>query len=513
MSWFTRLIGVDKVVAEQISKVLEGSRVPRAKDNPHLIDYRSEEYRVWASSNTAQIMEFYKQTYDPSQYADRLLFWKWVGGRDVPKNHYPAPEALINHIKSLLFGNDITIEVEAEGESEEQRKTAEEITARLYELFEDVNFYELLQKAALMETYSGTIGFKFIVDKEVSDTPIVEVYPKERLELVTKYNRVLEIVFKDYYQVKTKHYVLRSYYGKGYIKYELFNDKDKKVPLSTVSELSELEDLVFDKKIMLAAYKKNKATSNEFSDTPYGGSDFEGILDLLHSIDEVYSNMMLYIRRMRPMISVTEDLLPVNLEGSGTIMPKEYEFDVVKLRPSDNAKDIGARFYRDAPELKVDPYIDSINQLLKSVYQKVGMSYTSVGLEAHSANISGAALIEKEKPTIILRNNKIKLWVPALKEFSRLLLAYDDLIKTNILGDYSDLGINVVFPDYVEESFEDKVERLGKAQKEGFMDNLTANEELHDGRYDEEKIKQISRNAKIEQGMTLMPQDLELVDE
>lgn len=510
MSWFTRLIGVDRVVSRKINEILEQSRIPRVRDNPALMDYRSEEYRVWASSNPEELMHFYKVVKNPSLYADRLMFWKWVGGRNVPKVHYPAPEALINHMKSLLFGKEITINIpQEEGETE---KANEELNARLQNLLEDINFYDLLQKAALMETYSGTIGFKFIVDPEVSDTPIVEVYPKERLELVTKYNKVLEIVFLDYYQVKDKHYTLRTYYGKGSVVYKLYDDKEREVPLSRVPELTDVENLEFDKNVMTAIYKKNKATSNEFSDTAYGGSDFEGIIDLFHSIDEVYSNMVLYIRRMRPMISITEDLLPINRSGSGTIVPKEYEFDVVKLRPSDNARNIEAKFYRDAPELKVQPYIDSINSLIKSVYQKVGMSYTSVGLEAHSANISGAALIEKEKPTVIVRNNKIKLWTPALQDFVRMLLAYDDLIKNKILGDYSDRTVNVTFPEYAEETFDEKVAQLDKAQKAGFIDNLTANKKLWDEEFEEEEIKEISKNAKIEQGMTLTAKDLESND-
>ena len=45
----------------------------------------------------------------------------------------------------------------------------------------------------------------------------------------------------------------------------------------------------------------------------------------------------------------------------------------------------------------VAEYDNAIQEELKNIFATIGMAYTSVGLEAHSANISGVALETKER--------------------------------------------------------------------------------------------------------------------
>ena len=111
MSWFTRLLGVDKVVNKQIQQILQGAVIPTSVANPQLLDYRTQEYRVWASSNADALLTFYKSVAEPTTHADRLMFWQWVGGRNVPKMHYPAPEILLSHIKGILFSGELEVEM------------------------------------------------------------------------------------------------------------------------------------------------------------------------------------------------------------------------------------------------------------------------------------------------------------------------------------------------------------------------------------------------------------------
>lgn len=505
-----KLFNIDKVVANKVQERL--AKYSSVETNEYMT-YRQKENLVWAKGNADRLLDFYKSTAKPSNYgADRYQFWRWIGGDiKVPKLHYPAAESLLNSMKSLIFGSEPAVEfisVEDKGKSEVVK-----LNERLENIMSDNNINEFYQNGVFMESYSGTIGCKFTIDKEVSKYPIMQLYPEERLELKTRYGRVVEIIFVDYYKIKDKTYTLKSYYGFGYIKYKLFNEKAEEVPLATISELSELEDTTFNQKILMATYKKNRTTNIEFPDSAYGGSDFEGVIDLFHQIDEIYSSMALYIRRSRPIQSIVESMLPISEKGDRTIIPKEYELDTIVLRKDQDANNVSNNVFRDIPEIKLDQYINSIKQLQASIYQKVGYSNTSSGLELVGANQSGQALMEREKSTVILYLNKVKLWEHFLKETFRLALVYEDLLNDKkIKTDYKEFDLSVEFPDYHTETFESRVKVYTEAYRGMAVDIETMVNELFKDSKEQEQINKIIMNIKLENGISLLP-DQVITDE
>lgn len=511
MSWITRLLGVDKMVNNKIDEKLKWVTIPDLTSDPSLQDYRAREYRVWASTNPNSIFNFYHRQNAPDTINARLPFWSWVGDLNVPKLHYPAAESLMEHIKSILFGGDVALYVHKDGASE---KEIEEMNERVLALYDDINFEEFLHKASDMATYSGTIVPKITIDPSFHDKPIVEVYPRERIEIRTKYGKPIEYIFKDKYTVKDKDFTLHTIYGRGYIRYKLINEKGKEVPLTNVPELVDLEDFVYDGNFILTTHLKNRTASAEFPDSAYGGSDFEGLIDNFHMIDEIYSSLIMYIRRNRPIQAITEDLLPMSDDGKRTYVPKEYEFDTIKLRPQQDASGIDKKFYRDSPELKVQPFLDSINDLVKVNYHKVGLAYTSVGLEGVGANASGHALEVRETSTIVVRDNKIKLWKPFLNALTRILLMAEDLILHKMFkGDYADWVTQADFPEYNGQSYDEKVEELSKAKRAGLVSTALAVERLYSrDKLTEEQKAELVRDIKLEQGETILPGEIEGIE-
>jgi len=184
--------------------------------------------------------------------------------------------------------------------------------------------------------------------------------------------RVQEIIFLDKYIEHKKVYTLRSIYGKGYINFELRDDKERPVPLDTVEEVADLQNVIFvgkdgkPIKKLMALVKKNRSTSNEFPDMNYGGSDFEGLTDTFQVIDEIYSTKVLYGRRTRPSQSLTQDLLLWDDATKKYIIPKEYEQDTIILNPVKEAKD-NTGFKRDIPTVDFSPYMEAIKDELRTV--------------------------------------------------------------------------------------------------------------------------------------------------
>ena len=94
-------------------------------------------------------------------------------------------------------------------------------------------------------------AFKVAIDTTISEYPILEWYPGERVEFVYQRDRIREIVFKTPYKEKGKVYVLNERYGYGYIINELYLD-NKLVDIKSIKATENLTDITFDESIMLA---------------------------------------------------------------------------------------------------------------------------------------------------------------------------------------------------------------------------------------------------------------------
>lgn len=511
---------VDKKINERLENVYRVKTPGKEMQKDVLFNYRQREYKAWALDSASKLLEFYSTKFAPQPYdAERMLFWSWVKGVEVPKLHYSAPQRIINQMKSLLFSQELDININSGNKSRDK-----ELKKDLDRILEDNNLYELLQKSVNYETYSGTLAWKPVMDTEVSDSPIVEAYPAESIVFKAKLKKAQEIIFIDEYLVNKKYYYLKSIYGKGYIRYELWDDRFKKqVPLSTVQELSGYKNIVVlgrDGKpipMLLATYKKNREVNSEFPESLYGGSDFQGVVDSFQLIDELYSQKQLVVRRSRPTQTLLEEQLPYNEETGKTSIPKEYKYDTVVVRKTSDVKDNG-RFSRDIPQLMVEQYDRAIQEELKNIFATIGMAYTSVGLEAHSANISGVALENKEKATVIIRNNKIRLWKQFLKDSLRLLMIMDSL-KT---ADYSvdeetitfridnlfDYEYQVEFPGFHDLSIDEKVDTASKLINNGIIDRKTAFVRVFGDEYEDDEVDEIIRNSKLESGIPLLAEEV-----
>lgn len=517
-NFITKMIGVDKAFNTYIQNALRNQSTSNSVKYPQLNKYRMEEYRAWASSNSNNLLAFYKNNIEPTYNRpdDRNLFWQWVGGINVPKVHYPAPEIIISHTKSILFSGDITIEPY---HKEATENDLEYMFERIDKMKEDINFDDLLNNGSFYETYSGTLAAKFVIEKEVHDKPIIQLYPREKVHIETKYGKVQTITFIDKYYKDTKEYTLNSIYGKGFIEYYLYDQNGRPTGLHELEETKDLRNFYFKPNIILAAWKKNKTVSNEFPELIYGGSDFEGITDLFHSIDEIFSTMVLYIRRNRPVLGISEGLLPVTNDGSKTKIPKEYEMDYLPFRNIDtgngNVKDL---MFRDNPKIETAEFMNSIKELMLSAYQKVGISYATVNDSGIGANASGESIAKREKTTAIMRDSKIKLWIPFIQDICRLYLTIEDYMDNGYFGGveplletyntYKEWSFTTLFPDYNGQTFREKVEEANLAIQAGVMDIKHGIEHVYGDDIEEDEKKEMLVNIKLENGTTILQEEL-----
>ena len=96
-------------------------------------------------------------------------FWSKVTD-DVVKIHYPLPSAISRSMAHILFGDQIKFRVDT-GNKDKSKK----LNDRLDSIYEENNLNELLQKGAMMESYSGSLGAPIVIDSDFTDHPIIQL--------------------------------------------------------------------------------------------------------------------------------------------------------------------------------------------------------------------------------------------------------------------------------------------------------------------------------------------------
>lgn len=232
--------------------------------------------RIWYRGDGNELEQFYGQN---REYADKHKFWasNSTKGMEIRKIHTGLPGLIVRTLASVVLP-DMN---EFEFESPDQEQIWKEIE-------EDNNFRKKMESALKEALYIGDGAFKVVIDTEISDYPILEWYPGDRVEFVYQRDRIREIVFKTPYKEKGKTYVLNERYGYGYLLNELYLD-NKLVDIKTIKATENLTDITFDDTVILAVplmiYESSKYEGR-------GGSIFDSKLDSFDSLDETWSQWM-----------------------------------------------------------------------------------------------------------------------------------------------------------------------------------------------------------------------------
>lgn len=469
-------------------------------------DLQAMEYRMWFEGKQEKLEWFYKRymIQAADQYTMEFrnnLFWRVVNNESV-KLHFPLASMISEAMANLLFNKKPTFTVEVENNEE----VGEGLTELLNDIFEDSKIDELLLRGAELESYSGTLAFRPIIDTRFSKYPILKFHPVSEFELVQKYGKVLEIVFAETYTHKNKKYVLKIHHGYGYIRYKLYQ-RDKEVPINTIPDTDGLRDVYLtDSKgqpvrVLLAAYKVNRPVDNEFVDGLYGESDYASLLDTFQAIDETYSAIIDRIRKGHILTAVSEDLTTTDPTTGKAKKISDYEMKTVLLNASPDPT-LRSYFERNVPNIDIQPLYDSLQQMLRNGCSRVGLSPNTVMENLGGANSSAEALAIREGVSERTREAKARLWEQFLEAVARIsLICYDvqfaDVREKSganefkIINDYEECIFKCVFPPYQPEDWRDRLPSLKEALEAGLIDRENALKQLWKDDYTDKEIENI----------------------
>lgn len=451
--------------------------------------------RIWYSGKSKQLSELYSQLDVPS-----TMFWKvpMTQGQEIRKIHVGLPALIVNTITNIVMSDFNGFEIT------DKNSTASE--QRWAEIEKSNKFAKILKQALIDLGVTGDGAFKISYDKKISDKPIIEWYPAERVEFNSVRGRIREVVFYTNYYENRRYYQFAEVYGYGYIKYELYDDNHNLVPLNSITKTSwvEGEGVTFDSSYMWAV------------PVVYGKSDYDGRgkgliedkEDAFDSLDEVWSQWLDALRAGRTKEYIPEKMIPRDPETGELIKPNAFDNRFIAIGEDMSEAGKGNRIYTESPTIQHESYLNTYITALDLCLQGV-ISPSTLGIDTKKLD-NAEAQREKEKTTLYTRQNFVELLENTLPELVLAVLNADrEIRKQSIL---SDIDVSVKFGEYANPSFESQVETVGKARTNGVMSIETSVDELYgDSKSEEWKAEEVQR-IKEEQGISGTDESSELDD-
>lgn len=455
-------------------------------DAERLARTRIREYNIWYEGDGDALLNYYtKGTMIDFQIEPiysrnkRSYFWSISATEnDVKRTHSGQARNIVDTMVNIVKFPQIkggTI-------SDENNKVNE-------------NLKKILKKSELKRIYKnkqmpltlveGWGCYKINWDMDVSEYPYPVYYRAEQVEFIKRAGQIVGIIFKDYYTTENgKNYMLIETRRTKHVEEEDVNvlviEKElyradesgeylNKAEFSEVPELIDVNEYIeIGPTDMLLA-----VPSIFFEDTSplglYGRSIFTGKIDLFDDLDQVLSQSANTVRRSTAIEYFNTDFLERDAKTGMPVQPKAYDRKYIMFKGGKNAE--GGSTASDPvqvaqPQLNISQYSIEAQSILLQIINGI-MSPATLGIDIAKKD-NAEAQREKEKVTIFTRNTIVDAETDILKSLcSQLLCAYEFMNTGKIT--VQEYDISVIFSEFADDSFENKLEALGKAYDNGII--------------------------------------------
>lgn len=436
------------------------------------------ENRIWYMGKSQLLENFY------GQFVNSDIKFNYFWSRSYPythirKMHSGLPAMMIDKLVQITVRDGYKITTDKAKEQE-----------LVDELIKENNFKELAKASTALALVNPDGAFKIDVDTEVSKLPIFTYVPSKNVEVEYKYNRLIAITFKSYYERGNKTYCLHERREKGIHYHTLYvvkNNELQLVDLNSIPETAELEpEQKLKNEILFAIPLKI-----------YADSIFAQKKDIFDAIDETISIMGDSIRDSRTERYIPADKLPKDTRTGEYLMPDGMDSRYILTEPS--GKDVDEKIQTVQPNIEFDGQSgvlkDYINQALLGV-----LSPSTLGID-NSNERNAEDRREAEKTSIFTRTDIIRTLEEAWKLLFEKGLQMIDEMAGRKAKEYE---INVEFGEYASLSFENKIEALSKAKQFKILTNDLIVEELYgDTKSTEEKEEIVNQLSKMDNPITM----------
>ena len=463
----------------------DDDRTTFINDNEKLGRMKLKEYNVWYDGDGDELLNFYTRenyigfNYEPFYMRNKKNYFWAISSTEaqIKRTHSGQPRNIVDTLVNIMPFPLIS---------------AGEDTNKLQAVVRESGLEQVYKDEQLPLTLVEGWGcWKINWDKDVSDYPSVEYVSAENVDFIYKSGKIIGIVFKNYYTSDKKRYLLletRSIEWRPnnaaaetegsegervlVITNELYElpmnmaatDDDtplKKVDLKTVPALASVEERIeigpFDKLFAVPCVLLGN-TSRQWG---YGRSIFTGKIDLFDDLDQALSQSSNAVRLSTPIEYIDEEYLERDKNGLPK-KPKAYDRKYVMMKGQKNGDGVstGQPVQITQPSVEFSRYSDHAVQILLQILNGI-LSPATLGIDIAKKD-NAAAQREKEKVTIFTRNALINGEERILRSLMEQMLMAKEFMDTGAVSVHT-YDISVKFNEFADDSFENKLEALGKA--------------------------------------------------
>ena len=439
--------------------------------------------QLWYRGDPSELHQYYTQIDD---MMGNSKFWAAVSttGTDFRKIHTGLPALIIDMLADIIVDALNSIKIVNNDAANEAWE----------EIEKENNFKDLIKQAIIDVCVECDGAFKVSYDTQLSKYPILQFYSGSNVEYEYQAGRLKTIIFKNIYHKDHDRYLLKEYYSKDGIRYELFKNEDEEtnIPLNSIPETSGLQE-IHNNGFMLATqmmFNKSKVFKGR------GQSIIDKKIDDFDSFDEVWSQWIEALRDNKTQTYIPEDLLP--MDGNGNYMkPNTWDKRFVQIGSSMGEDSKSGQVLRISGDFEYEKMLQGYITALDLCLQGL-ISPSTLGIDTKKLDNADAQR-EKEKVTQYTRNKVIRVLEKVIPAVVVMCLKAYDLAQGKVAGDYD---VTVDFAEYSSPSFEAIVETVAKARPGQIIMSIEKSvDELYgDSLTEEEKQAEIKR-LKEQQGI------------
>lgn len=418
--------------------------------------------RIWYRGDASELEQLYGHIADMST---RQMFWaaRATPGMEIRKIHTGLPSLIADVLAGIVVTNMNEFRF-----AEQRHDDIWQAVSR------DSEVKSLVTRAVTETLYIGDGAFKVSIDPAVSDVPILEFYPGDRVEYTLRRGRVTEVIFKSPARAKNdKTCELREIYGMGYVRYELYAD-GKPAELDAAEGLDGLKDVRFgtEERPYMLAVPVRFSRSDRWEGR--GQSIFDKKIGDFDALDEVWSQWLDALRSGRAKTYIPDKLLPRDPRTGALARPNAFDNRFIQTE-ADMGENAQNRIQTEQALIQHESYETAYTTALDLCLQGL-VSPSTLGIDVKKVD-NAEAQREKEKVTLYTRDRIVEQLGEILKRLAQTAVrAYCEMRGVDC---EEEVKVDIIFGDYANPSFEAQVEAVSRARQSGIISTEAAVDELY----------------------------------
>lgn len=374
---------------------------------------------------------------DHAQLASTALNGSFWNRKGKVKLHVPIAADIASTSANMIFGNVPRYSIYDISLGKEENASQ----ARLDEIVRVNGLNQKLQEAAEVGAANGDVYFKGNFSADGAEMPIITTVRGSDALAEYRLDKLCCIHFFSLLKTERKTgKVWRVYerYEPGVIYTMVFHGDSSDLGIEEPSVLNDL-GIEYETRLpvegILAAHIVNARPSRVWPTNEKGRSDFEGMRDLLDSLDETYTSWMRDIRLAKSRLIVPAEYLRRRESDSQMFGQGRYTYDFDEDVETLVALDISNDAHMDITPsqfaIRSQEHAETFETTLRSIISMSGYSPQTFGLDIEGNAQSGTARRIIEKKSLNTTAKKQSYWKAPFESFLTTILRLDAALYGN----------------------------------------------------------------------------------